>query len=73
MTEPGHPIHVRVNDEPRLAVAGQALVDFIASLGMSSAGILVERNGLALLKDEWEQTRLADGDRLEILRVVAGG
>ena len=49
------------------------LLDFIAGLGMTPAGILVERNGLALLRDEWEQTRLANGDRLEILRIVAGG
>ena len=73
MSDPGTPIQVRVNDELHPAAAGQRLLDFIASLGMSPAGILVERNGLALLKDEWEQTRLADGDRIEILRVVAGG
>ena len=73
MSETGTPIQVRVNDEVRPAANGQRLLDFIASLGLPPAGILVERNGLALLKDEWEQTRLADGDRIEILRVVAGG
>ena len=73
MSSAGYPIQVRVNDEPRPATGGQPLVDFIASLGVPPAGILVERNGLALLKSEWEQTRLADGDRIEILRVVAGG
>ena len=73
MSNTGQPIQVRVNDEVRPAVEGQGLFDFIASIGMSPAGILIEHNGLALLKDEWEQTRLADGDRIEILRVVAGG
>ena len=66
-------ISVRVNDEPRPAVNGQPLLEFLASLGMAPAGILIERNGLALLREEWGRTRLADGDRLEILRVVAGG
>ena len=73
MSDPGTSIQVRVNDEPRVAADGQRLLDFLASLGMSPAGILVEHNGLALLKGEWQQTRLAEGDRIEILRVVAGG
>jgi thiamine biosynthesis protein ThiS len=67
------PIQVWVNDEARAAADGQRLIDFIRSLDMAPAGILVERNGCALLRHEWEQTRLASGDRLEILRVVAGG
>ena len=73
MTGTGAPIQVYVNDEPRRAVDSQPLIDFLAGLGMSPVGILLERNGQALLRDEWEQTRLADGDRIEILRVVAGG
>ena len=73
MSDLGTLIQVRVNDELRPAADGQRLADFIAGLGMSPAGILVEHNGLALLKGEWEQARLADGDRLEILRIVAGG
>ena len=70
-TEPS--ITVRVNDEPRPASNGQPLLEFLGSLGIVPVGILVERNGLALLREEWDQTRLAEGDRLEILRVVAGG
>ena len=66
-------INVRVNDEPHPAADGQPLLEFLASLGMVPAGILIERNGTALLRGEWGQTVLADGDRLEILRVVAGG
>lgn len=35
--------------------------------------ILVEHNGVALLRSEWPQTRLAEGDEVEILKVAAGG
>ena len=35
--------------------------------------VLVEHNGLALRKSEWEDTVISDGDRFEILRVSAGG
>jgi len=35
--------------------------------------VLVERNGEALLRQEWDQRRVEHGDRLEFVRVVAGG
>ncbi len=35
--------------------------------------VLVELNGTALFPREFEKTILSDGDRLEILRMVAGG
>ena len=35
--------------------------------------VLVEHNGLALRKSEWEATPLRDGDRIEILQIAAGG
>ncbi len=73
MTEARRPIAVHVNGEPRPAVDGVPLRDFIIGLGLNPVGVLIERNGTALLRGEWEQTRVCEGDRLEILRVVAGG
>ena len=73
MSDPAPPIQVHVNGEPHAAVEGQPLLAFLAALNLQPVGILVERNGTALLRAEWEQTRLTSGDRLEILRVVAGG
>jgi len=35
--------------------------------------VLVEHNGVALHRREWPQKALTDGDRIEIIRVVAGG
>ena len=35
--------------------------------------VLIEHNGLALHQREWAARRLSDGDRIEVLRVVAGG
>ena len=35
--------------------------------------ILVERNGLAVHRHEWSERILAEGDRIELIRVVAGG
>jgi len=35
--------------------------------------VLIEHNGLALHPREWPKRTLSDGDRIEVLRVVAGG
>ena len=45
----------------------------VAELGLPLAAALVEHNGTALLRSEWAKTNLQDGDRLEIIRMVAGG
>ena len=45
----------------------------VAELGLPLAATLVEHNGTALLRSEWLKTQLQDGDRLEIIRMVAGG
>jgi thiamine biosynthesis protein ThiS len=35
--------------------------------------VAVERNGEIVFKSAYESTQLRDGDRLEIVKVVAGG
>lgn len=66
-------IEVNVNGETRIVANGLSLPNLITSLGLPPQTALVEYNGQALLRSEWPETRLAKGDRLEILRVVAGG
>jgi thiamine biosynthesis protein ThiS len=47
--------------------------ELVAELGLPLAAALVEHNGTALLRSEWPATTLHHGDRLEIIRLVAGG
>jgi len=47
--------------------------ELVAELDLPLAAVLVEHNGTALLRSEWASTRLRDSDRLEIIRMVAGG
>jgi thiamine biosynthesis protein ThiS len=49
------------------------VTDLVKQLGLIPETILIEHNGTALLRSEWEKTHLADDDRLEVLRVTAGG
>jgi thiamine biosynthesis protein ThiS len=35
--------------------------------------LLIEHNGLALHREEWNSRALREGDKIEFIRVVAGG
>ncbi len=56
-----------------LGVDARNVEALVAELGLPLAAALVEHNGTALLRSEWLKTQLQDGDRLEIIRMVAGG
>jgi thiamine biosynthesis protein ThiS len=63
---------VILNGREREVQAAQ-VEDLVAELGLPLAAALVEHNGTALLRSEWAMTNLQNGDRLEIIRMVAGG
>ncbi len=54
-------------------VQAMQVEELVAELGLPLAAALVEHNGTALLRSEWTKTNLQPGDRLEIIRMVAGG
>ncbi len=54
-------------------VSATQVESLVAELGLPLAAALVEHNGTALLRSEWATTKLQPGDRLEIIRMVAGG
>ncbi len=66
-------ITIKVNGDHRTVPSATTLPALLERLGLPAQSVLIEHNGTALLRDEWAAVRLADGDQLEILRVVAGG
>jgi sulfur carrier protein len=64
---------VRVNGADHELADGTALPALLQELGLRPGTVVVERNGTALLRSEVEGVVLADGDRLELVRAVAGG
>lgn len=65
-------IRILVNGE-EIAAASLSLEALFLELSLPSALLLVEHNGIALHRSEWSSVRLAEGDRLELLSVAAGG
>jgi thiamine biosynthesis protein ThiS len=55
-------------------IDGATTIDELVSrFNLPAQGILIEHNGLALHRREWPDKSLAEGDRIEFIRVVAGG
>ena len=63
---------IRLNGEERF-VEASTLVGLLQELRIPISTVLVEQNGLALLRSELEKASLKSGDQIEILTVVAGG
>jgi sulfur carrier protein len=61
-----------INGESKEVVA-TSLEGLLAELSLPAALMLVEYNGKALLRSEWTAVVLSEGDRLELMKVSAGG
>jgi thiamine biosynthesis protein ThiS len=59
----------RVDDAPD----GTTVAQFVRQRGLDVGSVVVELNGEALERSRYEEVELADGDRLELVRPVAGG
>ena len=47
--------------------------EFLAAQGLLPRSVVVEHNGEAVAPSEFSRRRLNAGDRLEIVKIVAGG
>ena len=61
------------NDSEFEVNSGCSLPEFLESAGYQLGSVVVERNRQALSPSEASNTILEDGDRLEIVKIVAGG
>jgi sulfur carrier protein len=52
---------------------GATLADLLGQMGLGAKWVVVERNGEPVPRRETPTTVLSDGDRLELVRAVAGG
>jgi thiamine biosynthesis protein ThiS len=61
-----------LNGKPR-ETAAPDIAALVAELGFVKGAVLVEHNGTALRPAEWTERRVQSGDRVELLRIAAGG
>jgi sulfur carrier protein len=65
--------HVIANGRKVDAPLPCSLADFLRGRQFPPRSVVVEHNGEAVAPSEFERRPLEDGDRLEIVRIVAGG
>jgi sulfur carrier protein len=66
-------VKISLNGEPEDAGDAKTIAELIEHYQLPPQSILVEHNGLAVHRREWSERSLAEGDRIELIRVVAGG
>jgi len=66
-------VTIFANGKARQVDPDKTVAELIRDLKLTPAAVLVERNGQALLRQEWSSEKIGHGDRLEFVKVVAGG
>jgi sulfur carrier protein len=64
---------ISLNGENVDVSEARTIAELVERYQLSPQSILVEHNGVAVHRREWPQTALIEGDRIEFIRVVAGG
>lgn len=64
---------ISFNGEKVDARGASNLAELVERFQLPPQTVLIEHNGLALHRHEWPQQALAEGDQVELIRVVAGG
>ncbi len=66
-------MNLTINGESRTFEAELTVADLLESLDIRPDGMAAVHNGAIVRRPQFESTALADGDELEIVRMVGGG
>ena len=66
-------MRLQINGDEKQFADGLTLAGLIEQLGMKSDRVAVEVNREIVPRAAWAETRLQDGDKLEIVHFVGGG
>ena len=65
-------LKITINGEQR-QVAASTVLDLLEELRLQPKRMVVEQNGVIVQRDAFGDTRLSEGDVLELVRLVGGG
>ena len=66
-------MQIRINDEIREVTNRLRLNELVRELSLAPERIAIELNHRVIRRNEWPETILNDGDRVEIVHFVGGG
>ena len=64
---------ISLNGEKSDVRGARTVGELVTAYQLPAAALLIEHNGVALHRREWNDKPLAEGDQIELIRVVAGG
>jgi sulfur carrier protein len=67
------PIRITVNGAPREFPAAPTFNELLDNLELAGKRLAIERNGEIVPRSTFSDSRLADGDRIEVVIAVGGG
>ena len=67
------PIRITLNGAPREFPAPLTFIQLLDELALAGRRLAVERNGEIVPRSRFGESRLADGDRIEVVVAVGGG
>jgi len=66
-------IKVQVNGEPREVPAELAMLGLLRWLGINEKRVAVEWNRQIVKPERWQESRVENGDEIEVVHFVGGG
>ena len=66
-------MEITVNGKKQNVGSGTSLSQLLEGLNLDAKRVVVERNLVAVLRDDYANIKLNDGDSLEIVQFVGGG
>ena len=64
---------IKINGKETETPGGHMIADLLEMHALLGKPLVVELNGAIVKKDLYDETKLAEGDALEIVRLVGGG
>ena len=64
---------IQTNGKPKQIAGDMTIGELADEFQLNRKTVLVELNGEALLQGEWQERSLKEGDRVEFIKMVAGG
>jgi sulfur carrier protein len=67
------PIRIVLNGAPREFAAPLTFTELLHEMELAGRRLAIERNGEIVPRGRFEDARLAEGDRIEVVMAVGGG
>ncbi|MBB3103433.1 sulfur carrier protein ThiS [Azomonas macrocytogenes] len=66
-------MHIQLNGEPYELHADQTLADLLERMELGGRRVAVELNLEIVPRSQYADTRLSEGDRIEVVHAIGGG